>query len=457
MEKALKKSILNFYGIPSLGFQMFVSMEIFYFAVFLTDFAKIPVALVATILLFTSIADIASVPIAGAILQKSNMKWGKYRSWLLVGPLVAAAFFILQFTKFSDPMVNVVTISIGFIASHLIWNTYYAAHIAMNNSLTTVREERISMSTNRGMFTSIGTIIFSYFGLKVITFFGQSNPVLGYTYTVILTGLIMTACYWTLFVITKDYAHKGIKVDTKENKLTIKEMLKQIVVNPPLMGLMLAEFGRYLGRFIVFAMAFYYFKYVVNNLAVLAILFTGLNVVTLLGSFIANPLAKKFGERKVYITALTIFMCGLLAIYFIPQTSTSFIAIMFVAYLGYGIPDALGVAMYSSTVDYAEWKTGKNAGGFIMSLINFPIKTAIFVRSLIITSVLVSAGYVADMAATPGLISGIRTGIALVPAMFIGAGIVIVFFLYKITPEVLHEIRTELDARKLKEAEQKVS
>jgi len=43
-KKTLKKSVINLYGLPSFGFQLFVNMEIFFFAAFLTDYAKIPVA-----------------------------------------------------------------------------------------------------------------------------------------------------------------------------------------------------------------------------------------------------------------------------------------------------------------------------------------------------------------------------------------------------------------------------
>lgn len=104
--------------------------------------------------------------------------------------------------------------------------------------------------------------------------------------------------------------------------------------------------------------------------------------------------------------------------------------------------------MYSATVDYGEWKTGKNARGFIMSLISFPIKSAIFIRSVVITSILVSAGYVADMAPTPELINGIKTGIALVPALFIGVGLLIIVVLYKITPQKHKEMQADILARR---------
>jgi sugar (glycoside-pentoside-hexuronide) transporter len=450
--RGLKKSVINLYGLPSFGFQLFVSMEIFFFAAFLTDYAKIPVALAGTVLMITSIFDIVWVPTAGVILEKSNMRWGRYRSWMLVGPPLAVVFYTLQFTKIADPMMNAILISVGFIVSHLIWNLFYAGHVAMNNSMTTIREERISMASNRGMFNALGSLAFSMVGAKSIAVLGAGDKAWGCTLTVIISGIIMILCYWILFAMTKDYAFHGQaeanSAAAAKDKMTIGEMLKQIIVNPPLIGLMMAELGRFLGRFIIFGLAFYYFKYVVVNLGSIATFFTGLTVVAFVGAMFSAPLAKKFGERNTYIISLSLFITGLLLVWALPMNATSFMIVMFLAYLGYGMPDALSVAMYSATVDYGEWKTGKNARGFIMSLISFPIKSAIFVRSIIITSVLMSAGYVADMAPTPELISGIKAGIALVPALFIGAGLLIIVFLYRITPKRHQEMLAEIAARK---------
>lgn len=452
MEKGLKKSIINLYGLPSFGFQVLVNMEVFYFAAFLTDYAKIPAALAGTVLMITSIFDIIWVPTAGIILEKSNMKWGKYRSWLFVGPPFAALFFILQFSKIGSSTINAVIISIGFIVSHLIWNIFYAGHIAMNSSMTQVREERIAMASNRGMFNSLGAIVFSLIGMPLILTLGKSsgNPARGYTLTVIMSGIFLVVCYYILFFMTKDYAHSGVSAQAgkEAEKMSIGEMLKQILVNPPLIGLMLGELGRYLGRFVIFGLAFYYFKYVVNNLAVITIFFTGLNVVCFFGAAITNPLAKKIGERNTYILALSTFIVGLLIVWALPMNYVSFMVLMFVSYLGYGIPDALGVAMYSSTVEYGEWKTGKNARGFIMSLISFPIKTAIFLRSVIITSILVGSGYVANMKPTAELIKGIKNGIALTPAIIMIVGLAFIVVLYKITPANLQKMQKEIVARK---------
>lgn len=454
MNKPLKKSAINLYGLPSFGFQTLVNIEVMFFAAFLTDFAKIPLALVSTILLATSIVDIVAVPTSGVILEKSNMKWGKYRSWLLVGPPIAALFYILQFSQIGGTSeINAIIIFLGFAISHLVWNTFYAAHISMNNALTTVREERISMASNRGMFNAAGALVFSYFGVKAIAAIGAGvgNPVLGYTYMAAITGVIMIACNIIYFVITKDYAQNGTEAQAGKpaEKMSVGEMLKQIVVNPPLMGLMLVELGRYLGRFVIFGMAFYYFKYVINDLPGLALFMTGLTIVNFFAAMIASPIAKRLGEKNTYMIALSLLIIGLLIVWFMPLEATAFKIIMFVAYIGYGLPDSLGVAMYSATVDYGDWKTGKNARGFIMSLISMPIKVSIFVRSVIISAVLASVGYVADMAVTPELIQGIKNGFALYPAIIMIIGMVMMFGLYTLTPKRMEEINKELAERKL--------
>ncbi|WP_420797528.1 MFS transporter [Acetobacterium fimetarium] len=447
---------MNLYGLPSFGFQTLVNIEVMFFAAFLTDFAKIPLAITSTLLLATSIVDILWVPTAGVILEKSNMRWGKYRSWLLVGPPVAAIFYVLQFSQIGgSATISAIIIFVGFTVSHLVWNTFYAAHISMNNALTTIREERISMASNRGMFNALGALAFSYFGVKAIAAIGTGvgNPVLGYTIMAGITGCIMIACNLVYFGVTKEYANRGNEpVGGKPaDKMSVGEMLKQIVVNPPLLGLMIVELGRYLGRFVIFGMAFYYFKYIINDLPGLALFMTGLTVVNFFAAMLAAPVAKKLGEKNAYVIALGILIIGLLVVWFLPLEATPFKIIMFVAYIGYGLPDSLGVAMYSATVDYGEWKTGKNARGFIMSLISFPIKISVFIRSVIIAAVLASVNYVADMAVTPQLIQAIKNGFALYPAIIMIIGMVLMFGLYSLTPKKMEEISRDLAAKKTAE------
>ena len=446
MGNGLKASIKNLYGLPSFGFQVFVNLEVFFFAVFLTDYALLPLTLVGTVMAVTGAFDIIWVPVAGIILEKTNMKWGKYRSWLLVGPPFAVLFYMFQFAKIGTPIVNAIVITLGFAISHLIWNIFYTAHLALNNSMTVVREERVYMASNRGMFNALGAILFS---LVATPFLSTAESPATFTMTALIAGAVLLFGYYTLFILTKGHElHGSITTAEQKQKMPVGEMLNNIIVNPPLMGMLFGDLGRYIGRFVIFGLAAYYVRFVVADMAVLTALFTLLNVALFAGAAMAAPVAKKIGERNTYILSLLIFIVGLLTVYLVDLTPTAFLAVMFFTYLGYGMPDAVGVAMYSNTVDYGEWKTGKNVRGFVMSLFSLPIKTAILLRGIIIAGVLAAGSYVPDMAVTDELLNALRTGFTLIPVGFLVFSLIIVAALYRITPESLAQMQKEVAERK---------
>ena len=89
----------HFWGIGNIG-EGFVSMVTStYFIIFLTDTAMLPLGLVSVITLIGSILDFVLVPVSGALLVSTKpMRWGRYRSWLLVCPPLVVLFYILCFT-----------------------------------------------------------------------------------------------------------------------------------------------------------------------------------------------------------------------------------------------------------------------------------------------------------------------------------------------------------------------
>jgi Na+/melibiose symporter-like transporter len=127
MAERLNKPLLYTYGIADLFFGLMVSMEGYFFAAFLTDYAQFPLMLSGQILWITSLMDIVCVFAGGFILQRMILRFGgKYRSWFLIAPPIIAPLFILQFTKLGSEWTAAVTIMFGFIASHLLFNVVIA-------------------------------------------------------------------------------------------------------------------------------------------------------------------------------------------------------------------------------------------------------------------------------------------------------------------------------------------
>ena len=70
---------------------------------------------------------------------------------------------------------------------------------------------------------------------------------------------------------------------------------------------------------------------------------------------------------------------------FFGGTAWGFTIIFCVASFLANIAGSMNTALFSDTVIYGEWKTGKNIRAFTMALLNFPIKMAVLIRSAVVT------------------------------------------------------------------------
>ena len=83
MSKLGKKEI---YSYTLYGFTMavFSAMSMNYTNIFLTDYLLYSASLMGTTLLVGRIVDLIVALMAGGIIEKSRLKWGKYRSWTMI-------------------------------------------------------------------------------------------------------------------------------------------------------------------------------------------------------------------------------------------------------------------------------------------------------------------------------------------------------------------------------------
>lgn len=450
-EGKLNKRALYTYGVADFGFSMMVSMETYYFANFLTDKAQFPASIYGPIMNITSFIDIACALLAGIILQRITLRpWGKYRSWLLLAPPIVALLFILQYTKIGGDGSAAAIIMFGFISSHLLWNIFYTANVSLIGKMSNVPAERTMMSASRGHGQTIATLLFSFIALPIIDFIGkQTNVVSGYTWTVAIFSLVMILCQWYNFNLTKGHdTYEEAGAAGSESKQSLGETVGLVFKNPQLLILILLEIFRNTGVFIISAFGIYYFKYVLNDAPNFNLYLTITNLAGFAGALAGGPLAVKFGKRKAYMGALFISAICLVIARMVGSTFLTFTVVLCFVQFTYRIAMGLVTAMFSDTVIYSEWKTGKHNRAFIMSLLTFPIKVGVFIRSMIVAVGLGFIGYIANEAQSPATVSGFKTIITILPAAaFVLAALCVLLF-YKLDDKRVLELQGEISARK---------
>ena len=187
----MNNKIKNFFGVGDMFFSLMVVLEIAFLMVFLTDVLKLDIAVAGTIISITSLGDLITSFIAGGIVDKSNMKWGKYRSWLLVGPAIASIFFVLQFTQFGTATTTAIIFTVCYLISHTLWNIFYTANRALAGAVTDDPTERAHISGRIAAWMNAGRIIGSKLIIVMILFFATNVGAVSYTHLTLPTKRIV--------------------------------------------------------------------------------------------------------------------------------------------------------------------------------------------------------------------------------------------------------------------------
>jgi Na+/melibiose symporter-like transporter len=452
MTKKLNKLLLYTYGIADLGFVLMVNMEMYFFSAFLTDYAEFSLSITGYILGFTSLADIVFALVGGVILQKVTLMYGgKYRSWFLVGPPVVAILFILQFTKIGTILSAAIIIGFGFVASHLIWNIVFTASASMVGRLSQSPDERTILSAGRAQGWSAGGIIFSVTSLPIINFFtSHTNEIAGFSLASAVYVFLMVLGYLYIYKMTSGrdpYDETISDAGTKAQKQSALEMVRLVFKNPPLLLLIVAEVFRNSYILILSAFAIYYFKYVLDNLAFLTVFILAISISRLLGTFAATWIGVKIGKRHSYWIFMVLTAIVFASAKFFGGTTWSFTIIFCLGSLLGMVASSMSTALFSDTVVYGEWKTGKNIRAFTMALQTFTIKVGVLIRSGVITFGLMAIGFVANTEPTPKVIEGISSIMIYSTAVTSAIAAAVFYFGYRIEDKHVLQMQNEIAGR----------
>lgn len=446
MQPKLSSKIFFAYGFQEFALGFLTTMGVQYMAFFLTDTALIPAATVATIMLIGRIVDTCDVPIIGMIVERSNLPWGKYRSWLFIAAPLVVVFNMLMFSNFNVSIAaKTIYLPLSYILAYICVNFCSSARMALLPAFTKDPDERAKLSARRGQGTALSNAIRGAIIVPLIALLGGGNDAKGYLLTVILYGaIVIFGLYW-IAILAKDYDKPTAAAAKGASKqASVKDMVKQLVTNKPLLIIVLSNTLLLSATNILTGYNMYYFRYVVGNLTLYSFYMPITFGAMFLGNSVASLLLKKFENMKtVYIIGIIIYVIGIFLVYlFAGSSAPLFIALISVAQFGAGVSNALVPAFFSDTADYGEWKTGKSVRAVNMALVIFPIKLGVLIGGSIASFGLAYIGFVAGTT-DPGVINGIRF-MATIPNMIVGVLALVAMIAYPLTKAKMLEIQNAL-------------
>ncbi len=453
--KPLSQALKIFYGVGDCGFSLMTNVESYYFNFFLTNLAKFPLPIVTMITTVASTVDACLSWMYGAILNSIKpKKWGRYRSWLMLLPWLVPFLYAFQFIKIGDGVISYVIIIAAAILSHVCWNFPYVANVSMIAVAGKTPEYRAQLAATRAAWGNLSKIVFSYVGPPIAAFFAAKlSEINQWGATAFVLGVIMAILYFCHFKMFEGYEEVEEATEVKKDSARTSggDLLKALFQNPPLIVLILCDLAKWMFNFVCMGAAVYYFTYVANNKGLQPQYILYSNILCVIGSYLSKNLAKKFTTRT---TTIVTYLAMAVVMFIARGMYTNIwgvIILMSIAQFGYGICYAATPALYADTIIYSEWKTGKNAAGWISGLQNVPLKVSIMTRGIIINACLAAGAFSADIdpaAATDTLKKAICSAFIVVPAIALVIAAVLLIVGFRLTKDKVDQYSKEIAARK---------
>lgn len=435
------------YGLGDTASHFVWDMVGFWLLFFYTDVYGISAAAAGTIMLVARFWDMAIDPVIGVVSDRTNTRWGKFRPYILFGAVPYAVLAILTFTT---PNFGEAGKIIYAGATYVLLMTAYAAinlpYSALGAVMTDDTYERAGLNTYRFIAGFIGQFVVTGLALTLAEFFGNGDKAQGFQYTLFLFAGLSLIFFFITFKTTKERVHPP-KAQENSLKADIGNLFKNKA------WIILAIVG--IVSFIMFAMQnaviAYYFKYYLgreNNVQLFNVIGTVALIVALP---LSKPLAKRFGNKNVFIGSSLISGLFFMLIY-LPGVNdlTTIYVFNIIAKMAYAPAVPLLWTMIADSADYGEWTTGRRATGLYFSAAVFAQKAGWGLGAAIAGWILAASSFVPNVVQNPSAITGIKLLVSIIPGvLYMSCALFMIF--YKIDTKTTTLMKKELDARRAQE------
>jgi glycoside/pentoside/hexuronide:cation symporter, GPH family len=421
----------------------------FWILIFYTDTFGISAAAAGTIMLIARAWDMISDPIMGIIADRTNTKWGKFRPYILWMALPYSVLAVLAFTTPDlGPTGKIIYAGVTYFLLMTVFTAINLPYSSLGAVMTSDSYERAGLNSYRFIFAFIGQFIVSGTALTLASYFGKGNNAKGYQYTLILFSIVSFILFMITFKTTKERV-----LPPKEQKVNLKEDLKNLFKNKPWVILFFVG----IISFIMFAMQnlsiAYYFKYFIGKEENVQ-LFNVVGTVALIVAIpFSKPLAKKFGKRNVFLASSLISGFFFILLYLPGVNDIKMIyAFNILAKMAYAPAVPLLWTMLADTADYSEWKSGRRATGLVFSAASFAQKAGWGIGGALAGWLLAIFNFVPNAVQTETTITGIKLMISVFPGILYMSCAILMYY-YSIDHQTCETMQKDLEARRLAEAE----
>ncbi len=441
------------FGSGDLAQNLIFQVTCMYLLFFYTDIYGLNEVDVSVMFLVGNIANVVWDPIVGTLIDKSNPKLGKYRSYLVYVGVPLSGFAILCFYDGFAP--SLLYAYVTYIAMTLLYTFINVPYGALNSALTRDTDE-ITILTSVRMFMANcgGLAVGSGLPLLIAHFADSGTEGLpkdpkAWFITMAIYGVVGLLLLFFCFSQCKE----RVVMDAKESEdVKVSDLVTEFVRNRPLRVIALFFITAFAMMSIGNAAGAYFVNSNLHGTPEQLSLFMGLGSAP---AFIFMPLVpaikKAIGKKNMFFAFLGIAILGMAALYVIAKMEHPNMTLIYIAQFikSTGVIVATGYmwALVPEVISYGEYTSGKRIAGIVNALTGLFFKAGMTLGSVVAPAVLAYVCYNKQVVEqTPLAQEGILWLVCVIPAALLLLAMVIISR-YELTDERIDEINKAIEAR----------
>lgn len=430
-----------------------------YLLFFYTNVYGLAPEVAAIMFLIVRIVDVIWDPLVGTFVDKHDPRWGKYRSYLLLGGIPLTGFALLCFWNgFSGSLLYAYITYVGLSMCYTLVNVPYGA---LNASLTRDTQEVTILTSVRMFMANIGglavgmgiPIVLKLFDPSETTDLSSSDS--AWFITMGIYGLIGLALLVFCFSQCRE---RVVMAKSETENVKVSDLWVEFVRNKPLRILAFFFITAFAMMAIGNAAGAYYINYNMQGTAEELSIFMGLGSIP---AFIFMPMVpaikKRIGKKGMFYVFLMTAIVGMAMLYAVSMVP-AFKDQMWIVYVAQfikstGVIVATGYmwALVPEVISFGEYTTGRRISGIVNALTGIFYKAGMALGGVVPGFVLAFVGFNKDAAVqTPLAEQGILWLVAVIPAILLGVAIMIISR-YDLDDDKIDRINAEIEARHKKQ------
>ena len=284
-----------------------------YLLLFYTNVFGLSPASAALMFLVVRLVDVLWDPLVGTFVDKHSPRFGKYRSYLVLGGIPLSGFAILCFYDgFSGSLLYAYITYVGMSMCYTLVNVPYGA---LNASLTRDTNEITVLTSVRMFMANLGGLAVAYGVPKIVSWLspdGKTNTTADATaWCITMTCFALAGMLLLIFCFSQ--TKERVVMDKKEtSKVKVSDLWTEFVRNKPLRVLAFFFITAFAMMAIGNSAGSYYMIYNVNGTSDQMADFMALGSIP---AFIFLPMVpaikRAIGKKQMFYVFLTIAIIGM--------------------------------------------------------------------------------------------------------------------------------------------------